>query len=412
MIELSKVMSQIMGGCLGQYDLYWDQSSYEIESYNDTDVNILLYISTGTHEEVDHSLLAIFPKIIRKFLLKNFDIKCDVRWTVSQKPEYTSADMYGYHADIPTGERYEVEGIEISIPKKNIKWIDEGGDSDGDAFIIPDNEVSETKMNVVESLKYGDLKDCVLPFLSIDEYESKIDNNSIVVAFFCTDKNPAKDLNSYIQKSAITLLDTDVSPAPTVEGHYVVFVEILRSPKFFVELKNLLEDLETLVNIKMTDWSCKCFKHRNIYNFDIDRLQQIVDIHTSVQTEDNPEPEEDEDKDEDSSEEENKDHPMKKVKSEAILTYLKSSILDNATIDGEILILERYGKIKEYEIIDFDHIDELCEKYGLHEMPIRYEKRPLLREAEGFLGDNWELIAFDAGIIMSRNDSEYSIYVK
>ena len=259
---------------------------------------------------------------------------------------------------------------------------------------------------ITESLKYGDLKDCVLPLISIDEYDSKIDPNSIVVAFFCTDKNPARDLNSFIQKSSIKILDTDVSPAPTVEGNYVVFVEILRTPHFLKELQNLLEDLETLVEIKLDEWSCKCFNHKNIYDFDIKTLTPIINM--KRQEEEKPKVEK-----KPENKEEKKDGSMDKVKSEsAILNYLRSSILDNATIFGNKLILERFGKTKSYEIIDFDHIDTLCEKYGLLEMPIRYEKRPLLREAEGFLGDNWEMVAFDSGIIMSRDGSEYSLYVR
>ena len=77
-----------------------------------------------------------------------------------------------------------------------------------------------------EGLRPDDLEDLVLPILSIDEYESKIEDDGIVVGFYTQYKDPANDLNRFIQKSAIDILDSEVSPAPTEDGYFIVFVEL------------------------------------------------------------------------------------------------------------------------------------------------------------------------------------------
>ena len=56
--------------------------------------------------------------------------------------------------------------------------------------------------NLFEGLKEGDLAELVLPMISIDEFESKLDDDSIVVAFYVGDRDPSQDLNRFIQKGA------------------------------------------------------------------------------------------------------------------------------------------------------------------------------------------------------------------
>ena len=51
-------------------------------------------------------------------------------------------------------------------------------------------------------LKYNDLRDTILPMVSVDEYEPKSGdaNEIIVVAFFANDQGPADDLDDFIEK--------------------------------------------------------------------------------------------------------------------------------------------------------------------------------------------------------------------
>ena len=105
-------------------------------------------------------------------------------------------------------------------------------------------------VNLVEGLKEGDLEELLIPMISIDEYESKLDDDSIVVAFYVRDRDPSYDLNRFIQKGASAILDTDVSPAPNEDGFYMVFVEFLRDEDFPNKLLNTLGSLRGLTGIQ------------------------------------------------------------------------------------------------------------------------------------------------------------------
>lgn len=104
-----------------------------------------------------------------------------------------------------------------------------------------------------EGLREGDLENMVLPMLSIDEFDSKIDNDQIiVVAFFCMEENAAHDLSNFIERSPVNVADTDVSPAPNREGYYLTFVEMRRNKLFGKLLLQLLNEVSKLT--KVTNW--------------------------------------------------------------------------------------------------------------------------------------------------------------
>lgn len=98
------------------------------------------------------------------------------------------------------------------------------------------------------SLRHNDLRDCIYPEISVDEYESKTGKTDevIVIAFYTTEEDVANDLDDFIEKSFIEVLDVDVSPNPTEDGKYMVFVELKRLPDFFKKFKDLIKDVENL----------------------------------------------------------------------------------------------------------------------------------------------------------------------
>lgn len=104
------------------------------------------------------------------------------------------------------------------------------------------------------TVKRHELKDTVLPYVSVDEFKSKTgtDYEVIVVAFYCIDAEPAKELSSFIEKGFLDILDTEVSPNPDEQGHYIVFVELKRNDSFIPVFKELLIDNENVTD-KM-DW--------------------------------------------------------------------------------------------------------------------------------------------------------------
>ena len=52
------------------------------------------------------------------------------------------------------------------------------------------------------------------------------------VGFEVIDEAPAKDLEEFIRMGYVESLDTDVSPGPTMDGNYLVFVEFNRDKSF------------------------------------------------------------------------------------------------------------------------------------------------------------------------------------
>lgn len=113
-----------------------------------------------------------------------------------------------------------------------------------------------------EGLSHGALNGLIQPLLSIDEYESKIsDKRVIVVAFFVNESAPANDLSNFIDRSNLSIMDTEVSPSPTPDGYYVVFVELERSEDFPKTLFELLRDVDNLTDIDQ--WGFICPKNQN-----------------------------------------------------------------------------------------------------------------------------------------------------
>jgi len=141
-----------------------------------------------------------------------------------------------------------------------------------------------------ESLQPGDLDHLVLPLISVDEFSSKIDNRrAIVVAFYCTDKQPAEDLMRFIEGSNLDILDTEVSPAPSTEGYYVVFVEFSRNRDF----PEILDDIINQVgNVAHNKWQLKAWNHADIVHYSVDLVKQFVILNPALIP---PDPEDDTD---------------------------------------------------------------------------------------------------------------------
>ena len=107
---------------------------------------------------------------------------------------------------------------------------------------------------ILEGVEYGDLQSLVSTNVSIAEFEPKTGANDdvVVIGFFCKDEAPADDLASFIEKSVVDILDTEVSPNPDENGFYMVFVEV-ENENLMTTVFELLEDVSRLTEIEK--WS-------------------------------------------------------------------------------------------------------------------------------------------------------------
>lgn len=221
--------------------------------------------------------------------------------------------------------------------------------------------------NLFEGLKEGDLEDLVVPLLSIDEYESKLDDDSIVIAFALRDKEPAQDLNRFIQKGAVDILDTDVSPAPNEDGNYMVFVEMLRDETFPQGCIDMVSSLIGLTHIE--DWMASIYDQEEQMPLDMNVLQTLVRLQSR---EDHEEPELD-------------------AVEESLQEFFRASDLDNMAVAGHTVVLEARGVTVELHLVDLGAYDDVLENNAVMSAGTRLDESALnnVRRINRMLGDHW-----------------------
>ncbi len=238
-----------------------------------------------------------------------------------------------------------------------------------------------------EGLRVEDLKDLVKSKVSIDEYESKISKDAIVVGFYVEDKDPATDLSSFIEKGAGNILDTEVSPAPDDDGNYLVFVEFMRDEKFPEDVEQVLESLAALTGIQV--WQYNAYGHGDE---DFDFSRDTITEH--VRLEEQPE--------------EITDEQLESIQ------FFKPSLLDDVEIQGNELTLIKRGNTKVFEQIALGDANLLTHILSLNSKPVLMD-RESLRECNALrsmLGTNWDVNKIDNHYILANNEDERIMVVK
>jgi hypothetical protein len=198
-------------------------------------------------------------------------------------------------------------------------------------------------------LLHGDLTDLVLPMIDIDTFESKIsDSKAVVVAFYLFDQDPAKDLERFVEKSAVDLLDTETSPAPTEDGYYVVFIEMSRDRNLPENLMEIIESIGNLTNIDQ--WQFKTLHDKKIYDLTEENLRDHVNldpnqVSSDTDEEDNAstvqskpvEPEEEPDDEEELA--------------ERLVPMLKQGLMESIEVDGDIVALRSGSYVLAYKVV-------------------------------------------------------------
>lgn len=141
-------------------------------------------------------------------------------------------------------------------------------------------EKSLTNSNITEGLRPNDLRDLLIPLISIDEYESKIGSTDevMVVGFFVESEDAADDLSRFITRSANEMLDTDVSPAPTESGYFLVFIEFKREDNLFEQINEILKEISNVVNIDPEDWTFKAYQAEEVQPFTEENFNESVRV--------------------------------------------------------------------------------------------------------------------------------------
>lgn len=230
--------------------------------------------------------------------------------------------------------------------------------------------------HILEGLREGDLEDIVLPLISVDEYQSKIDDEAIVFAFFVKDQDGAKDLNRFIQKSPASLLDTDISPAPNQKGYYLVFVELLKNDLLPKTIETILEEVSPLVGIE----------HWNMRVRGVDKLLPVTRKLLAKHFGDKEQ----------------------EAVAESVTHYLTKSDLSDVETQGRSIDLVRDGRRMSFDLVEYKEADD----HALFETPtsLTFADVALLRRLEIMLGEGW-VVGGTSDSVMLRHRDENNIII-
>jgi hypothetical protein len=253
-----------------------------------------------------------------------------------------------------------------------------------------------------EGMERGALEHLVLPLISVDEFESKIDDRRVIVSgFYVKDQSPATDLSNFVEKSSIRPLDTEVSPAPTDDGFYMVFVEMGRNDDFPERLVNLAEQLGNLTATKK--WKFKPYLSGEDEFFDLteDNIREHTNLDpTKVEINDIA-----------------IDAPVVSPNAEPIMSpedeieiyehigqFFKQSLIESVEIKGDWLRISDRGNHRVYQIADW--------RKGAAPMPVFGLSigNTALRESnalQGLLGSNYHVECGDGHVIIT--DGKYNL---
>ena len=108
-----------------------------------------------------------------------------------------------------------------------------------------------------EGLDYHDLDGQMVPTVTVDEYEAHMGTNSEIVTLAFTVKSQAagNDLADWFERGYDWVLDAQVSEGEIRPGKYLVFVEMNRRSSVPKRIIELLDDLETLTDMPVKEWT-------------------------------------------------------------------------------------------------------------------------------------------------------------
>ena len=243
-----------------------------------------------------------------------------------------------------------------------------------------------------EGLRGGDLEDLVLPLLSVDEYESKIDPTAVVIAFYVNEQSAAEDLNRFIQRSPIELIDTEISPAPDQQGYYMVFVEMLNNSQFVSNVQGILDEVAPLAYVN--DWKLQIRGNDDLVPFS----EEVLENARKAAREDAENASKDEDE---------------KV-AESIMRYLTPSMLSNANIYGDKIIIEGGRDQFSFQVIGFGDPSHILSETKLNEMPVSLSLPDVSKCARitAILGEGWSVQKIGDCDVLQRHDSDAVLVLK
>lgn len=101
------------------------------------------------------------------------------------------------------------------------------------------------------SLRKHDLNGLIKHVFEVDSYKSKLGNDEeiVVLSFTVDSKEPALDLENFVEMGYSFVIDADVTEGETDDGDYKVFVELERNRHVPDQIMEILDGIKKLASI-------------------------------------------------------------------------------------------------------------------------------------------------------------------
>lgn len=272
-----------------------------------------------------------------------------------------------------------------------------------------------------EGMLGGDLEDLVLPMISVDEFVSKVGDDAIVFGFYVSDRDGAVDLNRFIQKSPLKILDTEISPAPDQRGFYVVFFEILINDRLPEVVGELLKEIEPLVMIEK--WKMQIRGQDDLLPFSEKTLTKYAhmvkkenakraELKANEKPKEEPPVERKAEPKEPSKGKPGVNKSDSETLAEAILDFLTPSELKNAQVVNRKVVIEGRGGRDAYDLVAFGPMSEVSS--SLAESPMDVDLSSVAKEmrVSRMLGEGWSVTRIGGLCALQHSASDSMLILK
>jgi len=113
------------------------------------------------------------------------------------------------------------------------------------------------KQFIYEGLDYHDMEGQLDPMVTVDEYAAKMgkDKDIVTLAFTVKSEAAGADLVDWFERGYDWVLDASLSDGEITSGKWLIFVEMERRSTVPKRIVELLNDLKTLTNLKLSEWT-------------------------------------------------------------------------------------------------------------------------------------------------------------
>jgi hypothetical protein len=114
------------------------------------------------------------------------------------------------------------------------------------------------------------------PTITVDEYAASMgdDDEIVTLAFTVKGQQASEDMVDWFERGYDYVLDSEVSDGQVSKGKYLVFVEMNRRTTVPERIIEIIEDLETLTQLPLEDWTIIVDKKE--YKPEIEQLKQVI----------------------------------------------------------------------------------------------------------------------------------------